>query len=53
MFSQSSDRDPVRRREVLLSAIGIAVLAAILLMGFAAYFSPGLLLGIENLRLCF
>ena len=41
------------RREKLVSMFGLVVVAAILVLGFAAYFSPGLMLGIENLRLCF
>lgn len=50
-----ADRSPAGRRrwKTLLASLGLVILGAALALGFAAYFSPGLLLNIENLRLCF
>lgn len=63
MSDDPSRRDPesdpvdpagaLRRRNALLSTLGLLVVVALLAFGFGAYFSPGLMLGIENLRLCF
>ena len=40
------------RQEKLLSAIGLAVFAAIVLLVFRAYFNPAMLIDFANLRLC-
>ncbi len=40
------------RRELLLSLIGFALLAAVLALAYQAYFSPSMLVDLSNLRLC-
>lgn len=40
------------RQEKWVSAIGLAVLAAIALLAFRAYFSPAMLIDFASLRLC-
>ena len=40
------------RQEKLLSAIGLVVLSAIVLLTFRAYFTPAMLIDFANLRLC-
>ena len=38
--------------EKLLSAAGLTVLAAMVLLALSAYFSPAMLIAFANLRLC-
>jgi hypothetical protein len=40
------------REEKLLSAIGLGVFAALLLLAFSAYLNPAMLIDFANLRLC-
>jgi hypothetical protein len=40
------------REEKLLSAIGVGVFAAIVLLAFSAYVDPAMLIDFANLRLC-
>lgn len=40
------------REEKLLSAIGLGVFAAILLLAFSAYVNPAMLIDFANFRLC-
>lgn len=40
------------RRDLLLSLVGFAALAAVLGAAYYAYFSPAMLLDLANLRLC-
>jgi hypothetical protein len=40
------------REEKLLSAIGLGVFAAIVLLAFSAYVNPAMLIDFANFRLC-
>jgi len=40
------------RKEKLLSAIGLGVFAALMLLAFNAYVNPAMLIDFANLRLC-
>ena len=40
------------RKEKLLSAIGLGVFAAIVLLAFNAYVDPAMLIDFANLRIC-
>ena len=40
------------RKEKLLSAIGLGVFAALMLLAFDAYVNPAMLIDFANLRLC-
>jgi hypothetical protein len=40
------------REEKLLSAIGLGVFAALLLLAFSAYLNPAMLIDFASLRLC-
>jgi hypothetical protein len=40
------------REEKLLSAIGLGVFAALLLLAFSAYVNPAMLIDFANFRLC-
>jgi hypothetical protein len=51
-IAASTHRSAKWRRRALL-AIGLTVLAAIVLAGFMAYMNPSMLLSLENLRLCY
>ena len=40
------------REKKLLSAIGLGVFTVVVLLAFAAYLSPAMLIALANLRLC-
>jgi len=42
----------MKREEKILSAIGLGVLAAIVLLAFSAYVNPAMLIDFANFRLC-
>ena len=42
-----------KRWRAALSAIGLALVAAVVVAGFMAYLNPSMLLSLENLRLCY
>ncbi|MGB7540475.1 MAG: hypothetical protein WBM28_00465 [Burkholderiales bacterium] len=42
----------MKRQEKLLSMMGLAVLAAIMLLAFRGYVSPAMLIDFASLRLC-
>ncbi len=46
------DQKTMGRDQIILSAIGMAVLLAVVGLTFRAYLSPAMLIDFANLRLC-